>query len=811
MVLTTVINTISDSYTYLKKLSTSDDTLTTQESMSPSSPVTFGALESPALCERCHPVLMDDSIDDFIEEESASSDSAVTLRHKAEGEGELIMLGSPCQWRDSLPSLPVLAESSTNGCHLCTFIREHIIKRGINYRGDVYINGGYIWGADRDVFGSKPNEEGLVFWRCEVYKHPEQEFLAAITFNIESDDDNVTDWLRVDDKRRPRLLDPANVDWIKYELKRCQNDCDHVKEDTGFIPTRLIDVGSTDLDVPRLVTSDILHKGNEGNLRRVEYATLSYCWGSREDAAEQLKTTRKNLSEHLEGIPLDFMSPVVKDTAITCRALGLRYLWVDALCIIQGDIEDWNSESLTMGRVYYCSTLTICPLASASCLQGYLGERAPGLDLPFQSKRRESVRGTYTFFPSSDDRKPIWNSSSLINDLKRAVWETRGWTFQENMLSTRLLFIGPGLWHFACENGSTSENSYVNLGSVVHGSLRPLVNIAREPKPTDPIEVWRRVRNAYARWEEILEIQTRSWSYRDDLLAGIAGLAEECAKITEDTYLAGLWMNDLQHGLVWEMLNPDVGTLETELRQKRDQKPYVGPSWSWVSQLRPFEVLPCRRYNVDNPRPQEKLSNNQKLMSLSDTLPTHVRAEYTIAGIHMDLQWRSPFGRLNPGSYLRMHASLSDFPSDVNVEPKRKGNPPIGYFSDGSGLCMFDWSVNAATIQQPGHMKLLLTSSCCYKTNNWGKLRYLSSLRDGPGRSFLFPEGEMVFNCEDWRRTEQCSSCKDSDAPKTVWGLIVHPADRLEGYYRVGIFLIFSEGGHGRIFATGKKQDVLLL
>ncbi|KAK1634211.1 hypothetical protein BDP81DRAFT_55668 [Colletotrichum phormii] len=308
--------------------------------------------------------------------------------------------------------------------------------------GGVYINGGYIWGADRDVFGSKPNDEGLVFWRCEVYKRPEKEFVAAVTFNIESDDDAVSDWLRLDDKRRPRLLDPANVDWIKYELNRCQEECGHVNVDVAFVPTRLIDVGSTDVAIPRLVTSETLHKANEGKLNGVEYVTLSYCWGSRGDAAEQLKTTRENLSEHLEGIPLDFMSPVVRDTAITCRALSLRYcrkndavnygqqltpyipydryLWADALCIIQGDIEDWNTESLTMGRVY-CSTLTICPLASTSCLQGYLGERPPVLNVPFQSKQRETIHGTYTFYPSSDDRKPIWNSSTLMNDLKQSV------------------------------------------------------------------------------------------------------------------------------------------------------------------------------------------------------------------------------------------------------------------------------------------------------------------------------------------------------------------------------------------------------
>ncbi|KAK1963816.1 hypothetical protein LY78DRAFT_563578, partial [Colletotrichum sublineola] len=126
-----------------------------------------------------------------------------------------------------------------------------------------------------------------------------------------------------------------------------------------FLPTRLIDVGQTDQDGPRLVLSETLTNRATVNSPKVEYATLSYCWGPKEDADQQLKTTRATLSAHLEKVPIESMTPVVRDTVITCRALGIQYLWVDALCIIQGDSEDWNKESLSMGRVYYCSALTI--------------------------------------------------------------------------------------------------------------------------------------------------------------------------------------------------------------------------------------------------------------------------------------------------------------------------------------------------------------------------------------------------------------------------------------------------------------------
>ncbi|KAK2028240.1 hypothetical protein LX32DRAFT_591118 [Colletotrichum zoysiae] len=379
------------------------------------------------------------------------------------------------------------------------------------------------------------------------------------------------------------------------------------------------------------------------------------------------------------------------------------------------------------------------------------------------------------------------------------------------MLSTRLLFFGPGLWHFVCEKGAVSEDSYFSSGPVAHGSLRPLVAMAQEPEPDDPGEASRRVRDAYARWDEAPTIQTREWSFREDLLPGIAGLAEECARITNDTYLAGLWSRDLHYGLAWEVADPEVGDLDASLGQKRQPCPYVAPSWSWASQTRHFELLPNRRYCLEGPNPSEEREETQKMMTLSETLPCHVRPEFILVRHAMDLQWSSQFGRLNSGSYIRLLAKLAAFPSDVIVEPRTMEHSPFGYFADGSGLCLFDWAVELTLVQPPGEMRLLLVSSCCFRTNNWPRLQWLAGLRGTTEKTYRFPTPTGVFTDEDYQLVDNCSFCQNASSPKTAWGLVVHPADQPDAFYRVGIFVLFSEDPNMGVFGGVTRQQVDLL
>ena len=71
-------------------------------------------------------------------------------------------------------------------------------------------------------------------------------------------------------------------------------------------------------------------------------------------------TTKSNLTSHLSNIDLDELPPAIQDAIRLTRLLGLRYIWIDALCIIQDDRDDWTREASKMHKVYTQSTLTIC-------------------------------------------------------------------------------------------------------------------------------------------------------------------------------------------------------------------------------------------------------------------------------------------------------------------------------------------------------------------------------------------------------------------------------------------------------------------
>ena len=83
----------------------------------------------------------------------------------------------------------------------------------------------------------------------------------------------------------------------------------------------------------------------------MRYAALSYCWGTAEEAQEQLKTTKASLADHRRGISLETMSTVLLDAVTACRAMNIRYLWCDAICILQDDVRDWEEQSVQMGDV----------------------------------------------------------------------------------------------------------------------------------------------------------------------------------------------------------------------------------------------------------------------------------------------------------------------------------------------------------------------------------------------------------------------------------------------------------------------------
>jgi hypothetical protein len=101
----------------------------------------------------------------------------------------------------------------------------------------------------------------------------------------------------------------------------------------GSLPTRLINIGSADGKQNPFLW--------ECGGSQARYAALSYCWGTSTPFTTQIESYK----DRLQGFTLDDLPKTVRDAVVVTPMLGLQFLWVDALCIVQGDSSDWQRES----------------------------------------------------------------------------------------------------------------------------------------------------------------------------------------------------------------------------------------------------------------------------------------------------------------------------------------------------------------------------------------------------------------------------------------------------------------------------------
>ena len=583
-------------------------------------------------------------------------------------------------------------------------------------------------------------------------------------------------------------------------------------------------MGLTGVTEPRLVVSS-----NLADTSAVKYTTLSYCWGPKVDADKQLKTERLTYDSRCYGMPLDTMTPVLRDAVMVCRSLGIRYIWVDALCIVQDDMEDWARESEVMGLVYYHAYLTICPLASRSCLEGFLGPRPPGIQIGFCSSLEPTIQGTISLYESHNDRDlaELGLPSRLESgsgfdldppkdlDISLAAWSTRGWTFQEEHCSFRMLYFGKNMIHFTCTTWGTSENCFQVSGDGVQGPFRELFNsFSESSKSTQSAEAevapWESPAfKASATWEVMSPLITRRmFTYRQDIFPALAGMAKAAAQVQNDTYLAGLWKKGLHRGLLWYIPTPQPDSLEVILANLQSNPVYIAPSWSWVSTPGYIEYLAPFYYSVSE---IDAPTNRHKMFAMTRSRPSHILQEFTLL-YHQILQdGFSLYGRIKHAS-LRFRGKLLRPPSTITMHPKSKsaGRPPFGYFANNHGSIYMDWCVTEKTELPPGDMVLFVTASCCQATSN-EVLRWQANPDEdhtqGLGERAVRVGGDVTME-EAIREGESCLSCADGRQGRNVWGLVLHPTQTAGPYYRVGAFVLFGHAGGLGLFEAVDWQEV---
>ncbi|KIW22257.1 uncharacterized protein PV07_12161 [Cladophialophora immunda] len=305
-----------------------------------------------------------------------------------------------------------------------------------------------------------------------------------------------------------------------------------------------------------------------------KYAALTYCWGPPSTKKiKYLNLTAQDLKEMAEGIPIDDDLPLVfQDAVQTARALKMRYLWIDALCIAQGDQEEWKTESLAMREVYAGAHVTISANAAPTCHDSFL--KMPGRRgrAGFDICKGRSYFGSRIMARFPDD------GTLGENDIYRL--HSRGWTLQELLLSTRVISFLFDQAYFSCaENHLSREDGYLTSW-----------NPCDYPQQTTTLRKWwsqlvsaPKIRSRMVPDEELLDLwrdlveeyTTRDLSNLDDRLPAISGLAAQLKqqfspRMTE--YCAGLWTKDFVNGLCWFRDGNEIWTPPTK-----------SPSWSWVS------------------------------------------------------------------------------------------------------------------------------------------------------------------------------------------------------------------------------------
>ncbi|KAH6855858.1 heterokaryon incompatibility protein-domain-containing protein [Chaetomium sp. MPI-CAGE-AT-0009] len=338
-------------------------------------------------------------------------------------------------------------------------------------------------------------------------------------------------------------------------------------EEPPELPTRIIDVGSADpVRHPTLV---------ETLGRKDRYVALSHCWGPTPDSIT--KTERGNMQDRLQGTPIDKLSTNFRHAVEVTRALGYQYLWIDSLCIIQGDAQDWAVESAKMAEVYSRASLTIAAANSSSADEGFLKprDRHRTVTLPFRGAPGV-ISGYFTVAePSPEDAKELRDHFQV--EVDGGPLAVRGWTLQERLLSRRIAFFGRDQLHWECLSARWSESSRMQLIQYLESSAPGLVALRGLPMlGSDPAQQNRT--KLLNDWYRVLgEFTRRGLTNTLDRLPALSGIAKVISHGLgpgfDTTYHAGLWAQDLPRALLWTTFAPDAGTGAS----------LPGPSWSWIS------------------------------------------------------------------------------------------------------------------------------------------------------------------------------------------------------------------------------------
>ncbi|RTE79083.1 hypothetical protein BHE90_006436 [Fusarium euwallaceae] len=406
----------------------------------------------------------------------------------------------------------------------------------------------------------------------------------------------------------PKPGSSSQFAFIKEWLRVCQETHNHghlpgARLSSSELPTRVIDLGSLDKPKLQLIAGEAMESH--------EYVALSHCWGK----GMMFRALKENIEILAKAVDFRRLPRTFQDAIKTARGLSLRYLWIDSLCIIQDDQEDWKREATRMQQVFSNATYVIAASSASSSAEGFLETRRE--ERPFVTLHSSS--GAITYICKFID--------TFGKEMEESPLNKRGWVLQERALARRSI-------HF------TSNQVYLECGDGVHcESLMKLANnqtafLSDSDFPNSILEYYKGGRIVLS--QNLFKMYSSlKFTNPSDRSIAISGLEKRLMSAFKTRGGYGIFQAFFERSLLWQ--RPEPGSL-ARITYPTDRNV---PSWSWMTYEgsityvdapfdevdwtkdyeSPFKTKTERRYweaNGSNPTPVLKSQSARKFSLSAD-------------------------------------------------------------------------------------------------------------------------------------------------------------------------------------------------
>jgi hypothetical protein len=411
-------------------------------------------------------------------------------------------------------------------------------------------------------------------------------------------------------------LQDAGLSTARGMIKNCLSShlrCRQPKPTT--LPKRVLDL-LLGPDSKSVVLKESEWNEDEQRYEHGEYVALSHVWG----LGKGPRTTKDTLTAHLKGIEWSALPRTLQEAIVLTRAMGIRYLWIDSLCLVQDDVQAKLEESVRMDEIFGNAFLTIAATsATDSSSQPLFPAKTQAFKVQATDNKGQLSKVYVREQPSHYSFKAPFDEGSHMNE-----WELpfnmseeanlhtpllkRAWAYTERLLSPRVLHFTKSEMILECREGYSCECGRIDdstFDSRTTDSIKQefgrIITEANNRSQTNgngahmdrridgmtsqlsgttiassSAELLRKREDALQLWSYIItEFTARNMTY-DERLIAIAGIAKALLPAMQSGYIAGQWTFSTL-SLLWYPND------STRCRRPKSMEGQNIPSWSWAS------------------------------------------------------------------------------------------------------------------------------------------------------------------------------------------------------------------------------------